>query len=714
MVELIKNNGSIEEFDSKKILKAIKSAMKLGSGLYNVRLAEVITKDAEDKFLKKEKVKASDVDKFVLNKLREYGQDVTAAAYEKYKMIKAYKNQSSVIDSDIDGVIRGTNVAVLDENANKRGEIIAVQRDLIAGVESRSYVERKLLPTHILNAHLNGLIHIHDTDYLIHPGDLNCCLINLEDQFSNGTVVQGNQIDTPRSLRTAATLATQISLGVASNQHGGQTFSIAHLAPYVRVSYEKWYRKYQDELSDKIDDKELKELAEKRTREEIVDCVQTIQYQELTFQSTNGQTPFVSIFMYLNEKPEYIKETAMLIEEMLKLRLKGIKNEHGIYVTPTFPKLLYVLDENNIKKDSEYRYLTDLAIKTTAKRMNPDYISAKMMRENYEGQVFPCMGCRSFLSPWKDENGNYKFYGRFNRGVVTINLVDAALSAKGDEDKFWKILKERLELCKEALLIKDSMLKIATSNVSPLHWQHGALGRLKPNEPILPLLRGGYSSISLGFIGIYEMTKAMKGVSHTNPIGKEFALRVIKYLEDTAISWREIEGLDGCSLYSTPAESLCYKFAEKTRNRFGSIPDITDKEWFTNSYHVSVTEEMDAFSKIAFESEFQKHSKGGAISYVEVPDMTNNLDALSEIIDFMYDHLIYGEINTRSGDHCAECGYEGELEYDQETDEWYCPECGCRDIKKLTICRRTCGYIGTTTWNKGKTLEIVNRKLHLH
>lgn len=712
MTKIIKIDGSEQDFDAKKIHKGIVKAMKAGSGVYYPKIADIITEDADTKFSKKETVKASDVDKFVLHYLKEYGQELTAHAYERYKTMKTYQRQEDIVDKDIKGVINGTNKRVLDENSNKNGEIISTQRDLIAGVLSRSYSERKLLPTHLLNAHKEGLIHIHDTDYLIHPGCHNCCLINLKDMLQNGTVINGKMIEKPKSLKTAATVASQISLAVASGQHGGQTFTLSHLAPFVRISYEKWLKKYETELGDSIPRDKVIELANKRTREEVKESVQIIQFQENTFNSSNGQTPFVTVFMYLNEEPEYIDETALLIEEMLKLRYLGMKNEYGVYVTPAFPKLIYVLDENNVPQESDYRYLTDLAVKCAAKRMNPDFISAKIMKQNFEGNVFSSMGCRSFLSPWKDEDGEYKFYGRFNRGVVTLNLVDVALSAKEDENKFWRILDERLELCKDALIIKDNLLAQATSDVSPIHWQYGALARLEKGESILPLLRNGYSSISLGYIGLYEMTLAMKGVSHTSETGREFALKVMKYLEDKTIEWRKIDSLNGCSLYGTPSESLCYKFSRTLKKRFGEICGITDKEWQTNSYHVNVMEEINAFDKLKVESDFQRLSKGGAVSYVELPYMCDNLEALSELVNYMYDTIQYAEINTRAGDSCAECGFEGEMAC-TEDGEWYCPQCGCKDRDKLTVVRRTCGYIGSTFWNKGKTQEINNRVLHL-
>ena len=1010
--------------------------MKTGSGVYYPRIANIIAEEAEERFGKKDVVYSKDVDKFVLKKLFDYGQDLTANAYERYKTTKHFQKQDGIIDKDIIGIIDGSNEKAISENANKDARMSSTQRDLIAGAESRSYAARKLLPTHILNAHNEGIIHIHDMDYMIQPmfncfdsetkfitdkgvfkfsdfkdgdevivpthkgnwkkakvccygrnklyqytistinrekhgidiiatenhrwfdengneqiglyvgdklltknylyedintvlenaqiellkswcigfaigdgytqynktknsitpytkirlcgdknkyinifnrcgfnscqikdqnkdntvwicgfdknkflekklyanlsrneikflmygllcadGDRNkngfssisssnpyickmiekymdltgyfvtskfeknnitnygkrtnpltifvlqtylpsvysrkdgkvvikphtlkvikkeyvkedltwcleveddksfvlaggiitgnCQLINLKDMFENGTVINGKMIETPKSFKTACTVATQISLQVANGQYGGQTFSVSHLAPFVRVSYNKYIEHLKNnfaEIGINATDEQIKQQAMKLLKQEIKDGVQTIQFQENTFSSNNGQTPFVSIFMYLNEEPEYVKETAMIIEEMLNLRYLGMKNEYGVYVTPSFPKLLYVLDENNVPKDSEYRYLTDLAVKCSAKRMNPDYISAKIMRQQFDNEVFPCMGCRSFLSPWKDENGKYKWYGRFNRGVVTINLVDVALSSDGDEEKFWNILDERLELCKEAMLIKDHLLRGASANVSPIHWRYGSVARLGENDIIDKYLDDGYSSISLGYIGCYEMCKVMTGESNTSEIGSEFQERVMKHLEEKTIEWRNIPGLNGASLYGTPSESLTYKFAQKTRNRFGEICGITDKDWFTNSYHINVCEECNAFDKLSFESQYQKMSKGGAVSYVEIPDMNHNLEALSEIITHMYNTIQYAEVNTTGGDYCAACGYEGELQIDEESN-WYCPQCGNRDKNKLSACRRVCGYLNASMdINKGKMSEFKHRVKHI-
>ena len=709
--QVIKSHGNTQPFDSRKIYKAITQAMKCGSGILNKRLANLIVEETVDKFSKKKEISTEEIDKFILNKLNEYGQNLTANSYERYKTIKAYQKQKDIIDEEISGIVNQTNKAVLDENSNKDGRLISTQRDLIAGTHSRSYCERVLFPTHILHAHQEGLIHIHDTDYLIHDGCFNCMLINVKDMLDKGTVINGHMIETPKSLMTAATIASQISLQISNGQHGGQTITLSHLAPYVRVSREKIY-KNEKKHHPNASEEEILKAVEDNLHQEIASAMQTLQYQENTFSSANGQTPFVSLFLYISEDKEYEEETAMLIEEVLKQRLLGMKNEDGVYVTPAFPKLLFVLDENNVPEDSKYHYLFKLAVKCSAKRMNPDYISAKIMRQQFENEVFPCMGCRSFLSPWKDENGKYKWYGRFNRGVVTINLVDVALSSKGDEELFWNILDARLELAKEALIIKDKKLVDASPTVSPSHWMYGGIARLKKDDVITPLLRGGYSSISLGYIGVYEMSMIMTKQSHTQPKGNEFAKRVLKYLEQKTIEWREIPNLNGCSLYGTPSESLCYKFALKTQKRFGVIPGITDKDWFTNSYHVCVYEPIDAFKKFKLESEFQKMSKGGAVSYVEVPDMTDNLPALEEIVRYMYDTIQYAEINTRNGDYCDSCGFEGEIKQD-DNGEWYCPQCGEKRRAHLHLVRRVCGYVSTTMPNHGKSMEMKNRVYHI-
>lgn len=547
-------------------------------------------------------------------------------------------------------------------------------------------------------------------DYVIHKIH-NCQLIDLQDIMKNGTCINKKWIDPPKSFQTACTLATQVSLQVANGQYGGQTFSVSHLAPYVRVSYEKYKKKIKEETPE-LSDVAVEKLANRLLRDEVKSGVQTIQFQENTFSSSNGQTPFVSIFMYLDENPEYKKETALITEEMLKLRLLGMKNADGIYVTPAFPKLLFVLDEDNVPEDSEYHYLFKLAAKCSSVRANPDYISAKIMKEQFDGNVFGCMGCRSFLAPWYDKDGKAKFYGRFNRGVITLNLPDVALSSKKDEDKFWAILDERLEICKEALLVKDSIVRKAHAYNSPIHWMYGSISRLEKSDSVASLCDNGYSSISLGYIGLYEVTKYMKGVSNTDPVGKEFALRVIKYLEQKTIEWREIPGLHGCSLYGSPAESLAGRVERCTQKRFGIIPDITDKEYFTNSYHVNVAEKIDAFTKLSFESEFQKYSKGGAVSYVEIPNVDDNVEVVEEIMRHMYNTIQYAEFNTRSGDVCACCGFTGEIKLNDNL-EWECPKCHNKDFSKMSITRRICGYLGSDNPTLSRKADMRDRVLHI-
>lgn len=716
MLQVIKKKGFKQDFKIEKIQKGINTAMKVGSGMYRPKLSKLITEEIYDYVKNKEEILSSDIDKLVLKKLNLYGQNLTANAFERYKTIKKYQQIENVLDKDIFGIIDGSNSKAIHENANKDSKIFSTQRDLMAGAISRSYTERKILPTYLLNAHNEGLIHFHDTDYMINKGMFNCSIPDLFDMLWNGTVINGKMIERPHSFKTACTIATQISLQIANGQYGGQTLSMSHLAPFVKISYNNYLSEIEENCNKfnlQLTDKDKEEIAYKKLKKEIKDGVQTIQYQENTFSSSNGQTPFVSLFMYLNEKPEYVKETALIIEEILNQRIQGMKNQYGVWTTPAFPKLLYVTDENNIHPNSEYFYLTQLAVKCSSKRMNPDYISAKKMKENYEGNVFPCMGCRSFLSPWKDENGKYKFYGRFNRGVVTINLVDVALSSHKDMEEFWNILDERLELCKEALIIKDKLIREGSIETSPIHWQYGALARLKEGEDNLKYLKNGYSSISLGYIGLYEMTKYMLNVSNTNPEGKEFSYKVICYLEKKTKEWQSIEGLEGCSLYGTPSESLTYKFALKTQKRFGVIKNITDKKWFTNSYHINVSEQIDAFSKIKFESYYQDHSKGGAVSYVELPDMTHNLEALLQVVQYMYQNIQYAEINLTNCDYCGKCGFEGEMKINLEGN-WVCPNCGNTDTKKMNISRRVCGYINSSNdINPGKMDEFGHRVKHL-
>ena len=565
------------------------------------------------------------------------------------------------------------------------------------------------MPEKIAKAHEEGILHFHDADYFVQP-IFNCCLINIQDMLDNGTVMNGKLIESPKSFQVACTVMTQIISAVASSQYGGQSVDLKHLGKYLRKSHDKYEKAYRAHFGDEFDDDTIEKLVQDRLKDELKSGVQTIQYQINTLMTTNGQSPFVTLFLNLDENNEYIEENAMIVEEILRQRLEGIKNEKGVYVTPAFPKLIYVLDENNCLKGGKYDYITKLAVKCSAKRMYPDYISAKKMRENYEGNVFSCMGCRSFLSPWKDENGNYKFEGRFNQGVVSINLPQIGILAKGNEEVFWKLMDERLQLCFEALMCRHNALKGTLSDVSPIHWQYGAIARLDKGEKIDPLLYGGYSTMSLGYIGLYEVTKLMKGVSHTDPVGEEFALRVMNHMKEATDRWRDETNI-GFSLYGTPAESLCYRFARIDLEKFGEIKDITDKGYYTNSYHVDVREKIDAFSKFSFESQFQKISSGGSISYVEIPNMRHNLEALEEVVKFIYDNIQYAEFNTKS-DYCHVCGYDGEIKINDDL-EWECPQCGNKDHSKMNVTRRTCGYLGENFWNVGKTKEINARVMHL-
>ena len=617
--------------------------------------------------------------------------------------------KQNTTDETILGIIRNDNKELAEENSNKNTLLASTQRDYIAGEVSRDLTKRLLLPEKITKADEEGVLHFHDADYFIQP-IFNCCLINISDMLDNGTVMNGKMIESPKSFQVACIVTSQIIATVASNQYGGQSVDMIHLGKYARKSYNKFKKNLEDKYKGKVSDEIIEDMAQDMLKSEIKAGVQTIQYQINTLMTTNGQAPFVTLFLHLDENDEYIKENAMIIEEVLKQRYQGIKNEKGVYVTPAFPKLIYVLDECNNLSGGEYDYLTKLAVKCSAKRMYPDYISAKKMKENYEGNIFSPMGCRSFLSPWKDENGEYKFEGRFNQGVVSINLPQVALVADGNEEKFWEELEQRLELCKDALMCRHYALLGTISDVSPIHWQHGAIARLEKGETIDHLLKDGYSTLSLGYIGVYETTKLMKGVSHTSKEGHEFAIKLMKKLRDTTKRWKQETGL-GFALYGTPAESLCYKFARIDRERFGTIKDITDKGYYTNSYHVDVREEIDAFEKLRFESEFQTLSSGGAISYIELPNMNNNPEALETVVKFIYDNIQYAEFNTKS-DYCHECGFDGEIIINDDN-EWECPNCGNKEQAKLTVVRRTCGYLGENFWNVGKTKEIKARVLHL-
>ena len=708
-MKIIKRDGRIVDYDRQKIEVAIEKANRDVTGKEKATQKEI--KEIIDyiESLGKRRILVEDVQDIIEEKLMEIGKYKLAKEYIVYRYNRALVRKSNTTDESILGLIRNENKELAEENSNKNTMLASTQRDYIAGEVSRDLTNRLLLPEKIVKAHKEGILHFHDADYFVQP-IFNCCLINIGDMLDNGTVMNGKMIETPKSFQVACIVMTQIIAAVASNQYGGQSVDIKHLGKYLRKSYNKYKKQIEEKYKGKLSGSTIEELVDARVRHELESGVQTIQYQINTLMTTNGQTPFVTLFLHLDEKDPYIKENAMIIEEILKQRIQGVKNEAGVYVTPAFPKLVYVLDENNCLKGGKYDYLTRLAVKCSAKRMYPDYISAKKMRENYEGNVFSPMGCRSFLSPWKDKNGNYKFEGRFNQGVVSINLPQIAIIADGDEDKFWKLLDERLELCKEALMCRHYALLGTTSDISPIHWQYGAIARLEKGEKIDKLLYGGYSTMSLGYIGIYEMTKLMKGVSHTTPEGHDFALKVMKYLRGATDKWKKETNI-GFALYGTPAESLCYRFARIDKEKFGSIPDVTDKGYYTNSYHVDVREKIDAFEKLSFESEFQKISSGGAISYVEIPNMQHNIIALETAVKFIYDNIQYAEFNTKS-DYCQVCGFDGEIIIN-DNNEWECPNCGNKDHSKMNVVRRTCGYLGENFWNAGKTKEIKQRVLHM-
>ena len=713
MAKVIRRNCTEDEFKKEKISNAILKAMTNGSGIVKSKIAEDIANEIYEETKDIEEISISEIEQKVFDKLISKKQRLTARAYEGYRSIREFQREENELDDVVYGIVEGTDKEVLDENSNKNAYIAPTQRDLIAGELSRNYSRRNLLPINITQAHDEGIIHFHDADYFVQHIH-NCQLVNLEDMLQNGTVINTKMIEKPKSFQTACTVATQIVQQVANSQYGGQTITLSHLAPFVRISREKWVKRVIQDFEETgityYDMEHVNYIANKRLKEEIKAGIQTIQFQVNTFNTSNGQSPFLTVFMYISENPEYEKETAMLIEEVLNQRYEGMKNEVGVPVTPSFPKLIFVLDENNVAEDSEYYYLKKLACKCVAKRMMPDFISAKIMKQNYDGEVFPCMGCRSFLSNWKDENGKYKWYGRFNQGVVTLNLVDVGLSADKDMDKFWDILDERLRLCYQALMLRHERLEGTSTTISPIHWQYGAIARLSKDDKIDDLLHSGYSTISLGYAGLYECVLAMLGVSHTTEEGEKFALSVMNKLKTTCDKWKKDTGI-GFGLYGTPLESTTYKFARKLRDRFGVIEGITDKDYITNSYHVNVREEIDAFKKLGFEAQFQKISSGGAVSYVEVTNLNNNLDAIEQIVDYMYDTIQYAEINTKS-DYCQVCGFDGEILLDENL-EWYCPNCGNRDHKKMNVCRRTCGYLGDNFWNRGRTQDINDRYIHL-
>lgn len=706
---VIKRDGQEVNYNRSKIIVAI--------GKANAEVPEeerVSDKDIEEivtyvETRNRKRILVEDIQDIIEQKLMAKGKYMLAKTYIVYRYTRELVRRANTTDDSILSLIKNSNKDVMEENSNKNATAASTQRDLIAGEVSKDLTKRILLPEKIAKAHEDGILHFHDADYFVQP-IFNCCLINIQDMLDNGTVMNGKLIESPKSFQVACTVMTQIISAVASSQYGGQSVDLKHLGKYLRKSHDKYEKAIREHFGDQFDDETVEKLVQDRLQDELRSGVQTIQYQINTLMTTNGQSPFVTLFLNLDESNEYIEENAMIIEEILRQRLEGIKNEKGVYVTPAFPKLIYVLDENNCLKGGKYDYITRLAVRCSAKRMYPDYISAKKMRENYEGNVFSCMGCRSFLSPWKDENGNYKFEGRFNQGVVSLNLPQIGILARGDEDVFWKLMDERLQLCFEALMCRHNALKGTLSDVSPIHWQYGAIARLDKGEKIDSLLYDGYSTISLGYIGLYEVTKLMKGVSHTDPVGEEFALRVMNRMRQATDQWRKETNI-GFSLYGTPAESLCYRFARIDLERFGEIEDITDKGYYTNSYHVDVREKIDAFSKFSFESQFQKISSGGSISYVEIPNMRHNLEALEEVVKFIYDNIQYAEFNTKS-DYCHVCGYDGEIIINKDM-EWECPQCGNKDHSKMNVTRRTCGYLGENFWNVGKTKEINARVMHL-
>ena len=708
-MKVVKRDGHIVDFDRSKIVTAIRKANAEVDPEEKISddKIETIVHGIETK--KRKRILVEDIQDIIEQDLMEDGKYVLAKTYIIYRYTRELVRKANTTDDSILSLIKNRNKDVMEENSNKNATVASTQRDLIAGEVSKDLTRRVLLPEKISKAHDEGVLHFHDADYFLQP-IFNCCLINIKDMLENGTVMNGKLIESPKSFQVACTVMTQIIASVASSQYGGQSVDLIHLGKYLRKSYDKYKERFTKDFGDKVDAATLEDMIQERLNDELRSGVQTIQYQINTLMTTNGQSPFVTLFLHLDPNDEYVEENARIIIEVLRQRYEGIKNEAGVYVTPAFPKLIYVLDEFNCLKGGKYDYITQMAVKCSAKRMYPDYISAKKMRENYEGNVFSPMGCRSFLSPWKDEKGEYKFEGRFNQGVVSLNLPQIGIIARGDEELFWKILDERLELCYEALMCRHNALMGVTSDVSPIHWQYGAIARLGKGEKIDKYLLNGYSTISLGYIGLYEVTKLMKGVSHTTPEGQDFALRIMHKLRSACETWKKETGL-GFGLYGTPAESLCYRFARIDKARFGTIPDITDKGYYTNSYHVDVREDIDAFEKFKFESQFQSISSGGAISYVEIPNMANNLEALTELVKFLYDNIQYAEFNTKS-DYCHVSGFDGEIKVN-ENNEWECPVCHNKDHSKMNVTRRTCGYLGENFWNVGKTKEIKSRVLHV-
>ena len=724
MKNVIKRNGKEVKFDLSKIVHAIEKANKEVDPIYQLNAYQI--QAAADSVVKKIQTKSyavnvEEIQDMVETAIMEMRGYEVAQKYVRYRYKREMARKANSTDEDILALIDQANEELKQENSNKNPVINSTQRDYMAGEVSKDLTRRLLLPEDIVHAHEDGIIHFHDSDYYAQK-EHNCDLINLEDMLQNGTVISETMIEKPHSFFTACNVTTQIVAQVASNQYGGQSFTLSHLAPFVDISRQKIREaviEERKETGESMDEKVIAKIVNRRLKEEIKSGIQTIQYQLITLMTCNGQAPFVTMFMYLDEveKGPVRDDLAMIIEEVLRQRMQGVKNEKGVWITPAFPKLIYVLDEDNIHENSPYYYLTELSAKCTAKRMVPDYISAKKMKEYKGGDVYPCMGCRSFLTEDKEglgENGKHKYYGRFNQGVVTINLVDVACSSDGDMEKFWEILDERLELCHRALRLRHERLLGTVSDVAPILWQYGALARLKKGETIDKLLFNNYSTISLGYAGLYEMCVRMLGVSHTTEQGREFSLKVMEKLNDSCKKWREAENIS-YSVYGTPMESTTYKFAKALKKRFGEIPGVTDKNYITNSYHVHVSEKIDAFSKLSFEADFQKLSPGGAISYVEVPNLQNNIPAVLSLMKFIYENIMYAELNTKS-DYCCACGYDGEIQIIEDSYgklQWRCPNCGNTNQDLLSVARRTCGYIGTQFWNQGRTQEIKDRVLHL-
>ncbi len=716
MTEVIKRNGMVVDFDKEKIYLAIMKAMKNGSGIIKPKVAETIADEIENESSELKEVSIEWIENKVYEKLIAKKQKFTAKAYEGYRSIRQFQRENfNTTDEQISELLAGTSDYWNNENSNKNPKLLTTQRDYMAGIVSTDITRRFLLPPEIVHAHDDGIIHFHDADYFGQNAINNCCLINLEDMLQNGTCINKVSIDKPHRLITATTIATQIITAVTSSQYGGATITLTHLAPFVRDSYYVYLNKYR---SRGLNEEDCMKFAKEDTRKEVSDAVQTFNYQCNSMTTTNGQSPFLSVFMYLGETSEYKAELALLIEEFLLQRIKGLKNEVGVYITQAFPKLLYVLEEDNIHKESKYWYLTELAAKCTAKRMVPDYISEKKMLEykidkNGEGHCYGCMGCRSFLTPYVNKQGKPQYYGRFNQGVVTINLPDIALSSEGDMSVFWDIFEERTELCHKALKCRHERLEGTLSDVAPILWQDGAFTRLKKGEKIDEYLHGGYSTISLGYAGLYECVKYMTNESLTEPNGQEFGISVMRALNDKCAEWKKTENID-YSLYGSPIESTTYKFAKCLKKRFGEVKGITDRDYITNSYHIPVFEKVDPFTKLKIESKFQKLSPGGSISYIECADLNQNTDAIVQVIQFIYDNIMYAELNTKS-DYCQACGYEGEIKIIDENNQliWECPQCGNRDKDKMNVARRTCGYIGTNFWNTGRTEEIKERYVHL-